>query len=139
PVSTVQVYTPSTNKWTTVSTLPVARALLGAASGANGQVYAVGGTTAAAVTPTAEVDVFTPSTSGGSGGGGGGIGTVVLGGVNQIYVEALFKDLLNRAADPSGLDVFTTQLNTGSDTRLQVVNQIMASAEFLTDEINALY
>jgi N-acetylneuraminic acid mutarotase len=137
PVPTVQIFTPSTNSWTTAQSMLAARAELGAATGANGKIYAVGGSTASTATPSSEVDLFNPATGGGGGGGGGG--PVVLGGVNQVFVEAIYQALLNRTADAAGLALFTTQLNTAADTRLQVIGEIMATAEFLTDEVTALY
>ena len=43
PVSTVYAYAPSNNTWTTVASLPVALSDLGATTGPDGLIYAVGG------------------------------------------------------------------------------------------------
>jgi hypothetical protein len=59
PVAGVEAYTPGTNSWTTVASLPVPRAELAGALGADGRIYAIGGysggflTTVAAYTPSA--------------------------------------------------------------------------------------
>jgi N-acetylneuraminic acid mutarotase len=43
-VATVEVYSPSTNSWTTVAPMPTARELLGLTAGPDGRIYAIGGT-----------------------------------------------------------------------------------------------
>jgi hypothetical protein len=48
-------------------------------------------------------------------------------------------DLLNRVADPSGLQTFTSELDQKIATRGQVVGQIIASQEYHDDEIQAQY
>jgi hypothetical protein len=54
-------------------------------------------------------------------------------------VEGLYRSVLDRDADPSGLASWTNQLNTGSATRLQVVQGIRNSVEHFTQEITDFY
>jgi len=61
PVSTVEVYTPSTNTWTEVASLLTARYDLAAAAGADGRIYAIGGWSKSSSLST--VEVYTPSTN----------------------------------------------------------------------------
>jgi hypothetical protein len=58
---------------------------------------------------------------------------------NQTYVQQLYLDLLNRQADASGLDHFTSVLDQNLATRAQVAGAIIASQEYRDDEIQALY
>jgi Domain of unknown function (DUF4214) len=50
-------------------------------------------------------------------------------GTNAGYVEHLYTDLLNRAADP-GANAYITCLNASSCTRSQVATSILGSAEY---------
>jgi N-acetylneuraminic acid mutarotase len=64
PVGPVEAYTPSTNTWTTVSSLPNPRGELSVASGGDGRVYAIGGYDAAIcdLCSSTEVDAYDTST-----------------------------------------------------------------------------
>ncbi|HEV8061022.1 MAG TPA: DUF4214 domain-containing protein, partial [Gemmataceae bacterium] len=55
------------------------------------------------------------------------------------YVEAVFRVVLNRNADAGGLSFWTKQLNSGADTRLQVVQGIRNSLEHFGQEVDAFY
>jgi N-acetylneuraminic acid mutarotase len=44
-VKTVEAYTPSTNRWATVASMPTVRDYLAAATGLDGRIYAIGGDT----------------------------------------------------------------------------------------------
>jgi len=58
--ATVEAYTPSSNSWATVASMPTARLGLAAAVGADGRIYAIGGNSASTVNLTT-VEVYTPS------------------------------------------------------------------------------
>jgi acylphosphatase len=58
---------------------------------------------------------------------------------NADYVEALYRSILNRNADAGGLASWTSQLNNGTVSRLQVVQGIRNSPEHFTQEITAIY
>lgn len=69
-VASVEAYTPSTNTWTTVASMPTARSWLAAATGADGRIYAFGGSgtmgnppVLSADSPLATVEAYTPSTN----------------------------------------------------------------------------
>ena len=62
PVGPVEAYTPSTNTWTTVSSLPNPRGELSVASGGDGRVYAIGGYDAPCDCSSTEVDAYDPGT-----------------------------------------------------------------------------
>jgi N-acetylneuraminic acid mutarotase len=47
PLATVEAYTPATNTWTVLASLPTPRQLLAAAVGPDGRIYAIGGADAA--------------------------------------------------------------------------------------------
>jgi N-acetylneuraminic acid mutarotase len=47
PLATVEAYTPATNTWTTLASMPTPRQLLAAAVGPDGRIYALGGADAA--------------------------------------------------------------------------------------------
>ena len=55
------------------------------------------------------------------------------------FVEAVYRAVLNRNADPGGLTSFTGHLNDGTFTRLQVVQEIRNSPEHFGQEIDAFY
>jgi hypothetical protein len=61
------------------------------------------------------------------------------GNANADYVEALYRAILNRNADASGLAAWTSQLNHGSLSRLQVVQGIRNSPEHFTQEVTDFY
>jgi hypothetical protein len=58
---------------------------------------------------------------------------------NADYVEALYRAILNRNADPAGLAAWTSLLNSGALSRLQVVQGIRQSVEHFTQEVTAYY
>jgi hypothetical protein len=58
---------------------------------------------------------------------------------NADYVEALYRAILNRNADPAGLAAWTSQLTSGALSRLQVVEGIRQSPEHFTQEATAFY
>jgi hypothetical protein len=55
------------------------------------------------------------------------------------YVEGLYRSILNRNADASGLAFWTSQLNSGALSRLQVVQGIRQSVEHFTQEVTDFY
>src|SRR5262249_44710518 len=61
------------------------------------------------------------------------------GNANADYVEALYRAILNRDADAAGLANWTGLLNSGSLTRLQVVQGIRNSPEHFTQEVTDFY
>jgi hypothetical protein len=60
------------------------------------------------------------------------------GNANADYVEALYRAILNRDAEPTGLAFWTGVLNSGTP-RLQVVQAIRQSPEHFTQEVTAFY
>ena len=58
---------------------------------------------------------------------------------NADFVEAVYRAVLNRNADPGGLASWTSGLNSGKQTRLQVVQGIRNSPEHFGQEIDAFY
>jgi Domain of unknown function (DUF4214) len=54
-------------------------------------------------------------------------------------VEALYRAILDRNADAGGLASWTSQLNSGAMTRLQVVKGIRNSVEHFTQEVTDFY
>jgi hypothetical protein len=61
------------------------------------------------------------------------------GNANADYVEAVYRAILDRNADAGGLAYWTSQLNTGALSRLQVVQTIRSSPEHYSQEVSALY
>src|SRR6202011_2619405 len=57
---------------------------------------------------------------------------------NQRFVEKAYQDLLNRQADPPGLDAWNAYLTQGG-TRVALVRAIQSSAEYRADVVQALY
>jgi uncharacterized delta-60 repeat protein len=57
---------------------------------------------------------------------------------NQLFVEQVYGQLLNRPADSGGLLYFTTLLNDRI-SRVAIVGAIEQSTEYRTDEIDQLY
>jgi hypothetical protein len=61
------------------------------------------------------------------------------GNANADYVEALYRSILDRNADPGGLTAWTSLLSSGAMSRLQVVQGIRKSVEHFTDEVTDFY
>jgi len=57
---------------------------------------------------------------------------------NQRFVEQLYRDLLNRSADQTALDVWTTFLVQGG-TRAQVAQNVLQSSEYRTNLVRSVY
>jgi uncharacterized protein (TIGR03118 family) len=68
----------------------------------------------------------------------GALQASVVGNPNEIFVDQLYQDLLNRQADPLGLEFWANQLNQGV-SRAQVVAGIESSTEFLDVEVQNAY
>jgi hypothetical protein len=62
----------------------------------------------------------------------------VAGDPNQLYVQQLYVDLLHRSADSAGLAHFTAALDSGAMTRQQLVDAILGSAEYRSDEVESV-
>jgi hypothetical protein len=58
---------------------------------------------------------------------------------NADYVEALYRTVLDRNADPVGLAGWTSALTSGALSRLQVAQGIRNSQEHFTDEVTDFY
>jgi hypothetical protein len=58
--------------------------------------------------------------------------------LNQLFVSQVYLDLLDRPADGGGLGFWTGLLNQGMD-RNQLVLDVEASGEYLTNQVQALY
>lgn len=63
----------------------------------------------------------------------------LLDATNFTFVTQAYRDLLHREADPAGLANFTSLLDNGVATRVQVALGMQASTEFQTDEVEAQY
>src|SRR5262249_6404366 len=61
------------------------------------------------------------------------------GNANADYVEALYRTILDRDAEPGGLAFWTNLLNTGAASRLQVAQGIRQSPEHFTQEVTDFY
>jgi len=61
------------------------------------------------------------------------------GDANQIYVSQLYLDLLDRPADAGGLSTFAAALDSGTMVRQAVVEAILSSNEYRTNEVQHLY
>jgi hypothetical protein len=61
------------------------------------------------------------------------------GNASADYVEALYRALLGRNADPGGLVSWTNLLNSGAVSRLQAVQDISNSPEHFTQEVTDFY
>jgi fibronectin type 3 domain-containing protein len=61
------------------------------------------------------------------------------GDANADYVEAIYHAVLDRNADPGGLASWTSQLDSGTLSRLQVVQGICDSPEHFTQEVTDFY
>jgi MBG domain (YGX type)/Bacterial Ig-like domain (group 3)/Domain of unknown function (DUF4214)/SdrD B-like domain len=58
---------------------------------------------------------------------------------NADYVEAVYRAVLARNADPAGLAYWTNLLATGQFSRLEVVQKIRSSPEHFTQELTDFY
>jgi hypothetical protein len=63
----------------------------------------------------------------------------VQGNANADYVEAVYRAVLDRNADAGGLANWTNLLNSGTLSRLQVVQGIRNSVEHFTQEVTDFY
>jgi hypothetical protein len=61
------------------------------------------------------------------------------GSANADYVEAVYRAILDRNADAAGLAGWTSQLDSGALSRLQVVQGIRNSSEHFTQEVEQFY
>lgn len=61
------------------------------------------------------------------------------GGTNRGYVEALYRDILDRAADPKGRDNWVGKLDRGELNRVQVANSFYQSIESRTKRVHQQY
>jgi hypothetical protein len=62
-----------------------------------------------------------------------------IGTPTQNFVEQVYRDVLHRAADPTGLAGWSQGIDSGQVTRQQFVLDIRGSAEGLGTEVNDLY
>jgi Kelch motif/Galactose oxidase, central domain len=63
PLATHEIYHPGTGTWTSGAPLPTARSALGAATGPDGRIYAIGGVTGAAGTDFLDtLEIYDPAT-----------------------------------------------------------------------------
>ena len=60
------------------------------------------------------------------------------GGTNSGYVSAVYQSVLYRAADPSGLSYYTSQLDSGAKTRADVARLLIRSTEGSTRRVNGV-
>ena len=58
---------------------------------------------------------------------------------NADYIEGVYRAVLDRNADPGGLASWTSALNSGAVSRLQVVQGIRNSPENYTREVEQFY
>ena len=61
------------------------------------------------------------------------------GNANADFVEALYRAILDRNAEPGGLAYWTNLLNSGALSRLQVAQEIRTSPEHFTQEVTDFY
>jgi hypothetical protein len=61
------------------------------------------------------------------------------GNANADFVEALYRAILKRDAEPSGLASWTDKLNSGALTRLQIAQGIRQSDEHFIQEVTDFY
>jgi PKD repeat protein len=61
------------------------------------------------------------------------------GNANQLYVQRLYQDLLQRTADPAGLSGWTSDLDSGAMTRQRVVQAFLGSPEYRTVQVEDQY
>jgi hypothetical protein len=60
------------------------------------------------------------------------------GGTNSGFLNALYQNLLQRPADPAGLNAWMQQLNNGT-SRATVARAFVTSQEYRTNLVNAYY
>src|SRR5205807_2655414 len=58
---------------------------------------------------------------------------------NQEFLDQAYHDLLGRPIDPAALTSFAGLLGTGQQTRQQILQMIVTSAEYRQDEVMNLY
>jgi len=72
-----------------------------------------------------------------------GTNTTLLTGVlnfdNELFIQYLYQDTLNRAPDLGGLEYFSSMLNVNGGNRQQVVQIISHSPEFFKNYVDNLY
>jgi PKD repeat protein len=61
------------------------------------------------------------------------------GNANELYVERLYRDLLQRNADVGGLSGWTSQLDSGAMSRQEVVQAFLSSAEYRRVQVQDQY
>jgi hypothetical protein len=61
------------------------------------------------------------------------------GDANQLFVARLYQDLMHTAPDPGLLATLTAQLDSGSATRLQIVQGLLGSADYQTALVTDLF
>src|SRR5262249_3017076 len=57
----------------------------------------------------------------------------------QLFVTPLYQELLGRSPEPAALAFYAGEINSGTASRLQVVEQIQSSPEYRTNAVDALY
>jgi hypothetical protein len=62
-------------------------------------------------------------------------------GSGRLFARQQYRDFLDREGDSSGITFWTNQINSGSQTRTQVINSMFTSAEFqnTTAPVTRLY
>lgn len=63
PLATVEAYTPATNSWQVLASMPTPRVHFAAGVGIDGRIYAFGGWNAAGLPAMASVEAYTPATN----------------------------------------------------------------------------
>jgi N-acetylneuraminic acid mutarotase len=63
PLATVEAYTPATNSWQVLASMPTPRINFAVAVGIDGKIYAIGGWNAAGTPAMANVEAYTPATN----------------------------------------------------------------------------
>jgi uncharacterized protein (TIGR03118 family) len=81
---------------------------------------------------------FTAGINGERNGLFGSLQPSITGSANQVFVDQVYQDLLNRQADSAGLAFWANQLDQGT-TRSQVIAGIEGSTEFLSVEVQNAY
>jgi hypothetical protein len=123
--SSVAAYAPNSKTWNMLASsdsIPTSRSDFAATSGTDGRIYALGGTANDAPLNTAQV--FTTDTGGTP---------------NQRFVSQLYRDLLQREAEATGLAFWSGRLDAGQTSRTAVAQAIESSQEYRTDVIQDLY
>src|SRR6185436_4878109 len=81
----------------------------------------------------------TPPTTGGNTGGTGTQTPTVTLTANQQFLTNAYKDLLQRDIEPAALQLFSTMLDQGKLTRVQILLGIMTSMEHRIVQVNNLF